>query len=127
MSPLGMEALNHRVKLHGVVETVTPLHIGLGRSQGVTGSDLPVLLDILDQPVIPGSSLKGALRTQVEALIRGLGDAAPLAKLRRYCTPVLCSRNALAGEKPRHRDPTPIMRRLPSIRWATRGRQALCY
>ena len=29
MSPLGMEALSHRVKLHGVVETVTPLHIGL--------------------------------------------------------------------------------------------------
>src|SRR5215510_4877083 len=91
MSPLGMEALNHRVKLHGVVETVTPLHIGLGRSQGVTGSDLPVLLDILDQPIIPGSSLKGALRTQVEALIRGLGDAAPLRSCdviaRRYCVP----------------------------------------
>lgn len=91
MSPLGMEALHHRVKLYGVVETATPLHIGLGRSQGVTGSDLPVLLDILDQPVIPGSSLKGALRTQVEALIRGLGDAAPLRSCdviaRRYCVP----------------------------------------
>ena len=91
MSPLGMEALNHRVKLRGVVETATPLHIGLGRSQGVTGSDLPVLLDVLDQPVIPGSSLKGALRTQVEALIRGLGNAAPLRSCdviaRRYCVP----------------------------------------
>lgn len=91
MSPLGMEALNYRVKLRGVVETAAPLHIGLGRSQGVTGSDLPVLLDVLDQPIIPGSSFKGALRTQVEALVRGLGDAAPLRSCdviaRRYCVP----------------------------------------
>jgi CRISPR-associated RAMP protein (TIGR02581 family) len=78
MSTLGLEALNHRVKLRGMVETATPLHIGLGRSQGVTGSDLPVLLDIWERPVIPGSSFKGALRSQVEALVRGLGDAAPL-------------------------------------------------
>jgi CRISPR-associated RAMP protein (TIGR02581 family) len=89
MNAIGLEALTHRVKLRGVVETVTPLHIGLGRSQGVTGSDLPVLLDILERPVIPGSSFKGALRSQVESLVRGLGDSALLRSCdviaRQYC------------------------------------------
>ncbi len=78
MSTLGLESLNHRVKLYGFVETVTPLHIGLGRAHGVTGSDLPVLLDAGERPVIPGSSFKGALRSHMEALVRGLGDSAPL-------------------------------------------------
>jgi CRISPR-associated RAMP protein (TIGR02581 family) len=89
MNAIGLEALTHRVKLHGFVETATPLHIGLGRSQGVTGSDLPALLDMLGRPVIPGSSFKGALRSQVEALVRGLGDSALLRSCDviagRYC------------------------------------------
>jgi CRISPR-associated RAMP protein (TIGR02581 family) len=89
MNVNGFEALTHRVKLRGFVDTATPLHIGLGRSQGMTGSDLPVQLDILGRPVIPGSSFKGALRSQVESLVRGLGDSAPLRSCdviaRRYC------------------------------------------
>lgn len=91
MNSVGLEALNHRVKFCGFVETAAPLHIGLGRSQGVTGSDLPVLLDIWERPVIPGSSFKGALRSQVEALIRGIGDSALLRScdviIRQYCVP----------------------------------------
>jgi CRISPR-associated protein Cmr4 len=45
-----------------LIRTVTPLHIGIGRVIGVV--DLPIIRDALGFPVIPTSSLKGALRTQ---------------------------------------------------------------
>ncbi len=43
------------------VITVTPLHIGTGRSPGIV--DLPVARDGFDIPFIPGSSLKGSLKS----------------------------------------------------------------
>jgi len=50
-----------------LMKTVTPLHIGVGRVTGVV--DLPIIRDALGFPVIPTSSLKGALRSQLsEAL-----------------------------------------------------------
>lgn len=64
--------LRKRVKLTGYIETQAPLHIGIGRALGATGSDLPIMTDLTGRPIIPGSSFKGALRSQVEALIRGL-------------------------------------------------------
>jgi CRISPR-associated protein Cmr4 len=53
-----------------LVRTVTPFHIGVGRTIGVV--DLPIVRDSLGFPVIPTSSLKGALRSQLsEALGEG--------------------------------------------------------
>jgi CRISPR-associated RAMP protein (TIGR02581 family) len=51
------------------------LRIGTGRALDAgTASDLPVMKDIYGRPFIPGSSLKGVLRSQVEALVRGLDN-----------------------------------------------------
>ena len=46
-----------------LMKTLTPLHIGIGRVTGVV--DLPIIRDVFGFPVIPTSSLKGALRSQL--------------------------------------------------------------
>ncbi len=72
MSKKPNDVLASRVRLTGFVQNETALHIGIGRSLGVTGSDSPVLLDYFNNPVIPGSSFKGTLRANLEAVVRGL-------------------------------------------------------
>ena len=69
-----LETLERRVKLKGMVEMATTLHVGAGRGMGTTGSDMPIMLDILGRPYIPGSSFKGALRAQVEAIARAVEE-----------------------------------------------------
>lgn len=54
------------------LELLTPLRIGTGKSRDVTESDNPVMKDVLGRPVIPGASLKGAIRSHIEALLRRL-------------------------------------------------------
>ena len=51
-----------------VASALTPVHPGAGRSPGIV--DLPVVRDSLGYPYIPGSEVKGALKT---ALARALG------------------------------------------------------
>ncbi len=78
------ERLNRFVRLEGHVVTRTAFRIGTGRAlDAAAASDLPVMKDVYDRPFIPGSSLKGVLRSQVEALIRGLGNSGL-----RSCDPV---------------------------------------
>jgi len=63
-----------RVIITGTIEVVTGLHIGRGR-EGVTigGVDNPVIRDTLTQePYIPGSSLRGKLRSLAEKREPGL-------------------------------------------------------
>ncbi|MEB3860131.1 MAG: RAMP superfamily CRISPR-associated protein, partial [Desulfurococcales archaeon] len=43
------------------MSVLTPLHPGAGRSPGVV--DLPIIRDSMNYPFIPGSELKGALKT----------------------------------------------------------------
>ena len=50
-----------------LIRTVTPLHIGVGRTVGIV--DLPIVRDSLGFPVIPTSGLKGALRSQLEGAL----------------------------------------------------------
>ena len=54
-----------KVKITGMLETVTGLHIGTGGAFSPIGSaDSPVIRDALNhRPMIPGSSLKGKIRT----------------------------------------------------------------
>lgn len=66
------EMLARRLVLRGTVDLVTGLHIGSGRSTAVHESDNPVVKDFFGRPYVPGSSLKGALRAQVESLLRAL-------------------------------------------------------
>jgi CRISPR-associated protein Csm3 len=53
---------------------VTPLHIGSGKPEVELGEvDLPVLTDPEGRPYIPGSSLKGRVRTEAERIARQKG------------------------------------------------------
>lgn len=69
------DALRNRLTVTGQLVALTALRIGAGRASDVVGNDLPVLRDALGAPLIPGASLKGALRAQVEALVRALHPA----------------------------------------------------
>lgn len=59
--------------LNGHLRTETGLHIGSGYGSALT--DATVVRDYWERPYIPGSSLKGALRSAVERLIGGLADS----------------------------------------------------
>lgn len=64
-------ALKERLVLRGTLIAQTGLRIGSGGSNELDAVDLPVLRDGDGFPFIPGSSLKGALRSTLEALVRG--------------------------------------------------------
>ncbi|MEM2913995.1 MAG: CRISPR-associated RAMP protein Csx7, partial [Candidatus Bathyarchaeia archaeon] len=66
----GYHIFSRRVRLRGTITLLTGLHIGAGRTIGTSGSDLPVLKDLNGSPFIPGSSLKGVLRSNTEAFLR---------------------------------------------------------
>jgi len=66
------ERFENRYDLRGRLTTMTGLHIGTGGSLAAVESDNPVIRDINGWPYIPGSSLKGALRSLIEAIVRTL-------------------------------------------------------
>jgi CRISPR-associated RAMP protein (TIGR02581 family) len=69
----------NRLEIIGTLTTVTAIRVGAGRSIDPLGTDLPVMKDGLGQPLIPGSSFKGALRSRVEAFLRGVDESFALA------------------------------------------------
>lgn len=72
--PAGHHKLVNRWSLTGQVVCETALHIGSSTTgDPFGGSDLPVARDGLNRPYIPGSSLRGVLRSGLESLLRGLG------------------------------------------------------
>ncbi|MCJ8281329.1 MAG: CRISPR-associated RAMP protein Csx7 [Rivularia sp. ALOHA_DT_140] len=68
------DKFENRLELTGVLTTVTALRISAGRSTEPIGSDLPVVKDALNQPLIPGASFKGALRSRLESFLRGINS-----------------------------------------------------
>mgnify|MGYP000667800605 CR=1 FL=1 len=64
-----------RVWFTGTVQTRTALHIGTGSSLSVI-TDAPILRGADGLPLVPGSSMKGALRSACERLLRALGHRA---------------------------------------------------
>lgn len=71
----GFSVFKNRLELEGTLTTVTALRIGSGRSLDPVGTDLPVIKDAFDRPLIPGSSFKGAMRSRLESFLRGVvGD-----------------------------------------------------
>lgn len=66
------DIFKNRLEITGTLTTVTALRIGQGRSTEPIGSDLPVMKDAVGDPLIPGSSFKGALRSRLEAFLRGI-------------------------------------------------------
>lgn len=70
--------LESRLRLTGVLITRTALRVGAGGGD-LEGVDLPVIKDAGGFPFLPGASLKGVLRSTIEALVRGAdGRAAGL-------------------------------------------------
>lgn len=83
MSALLFDSFQGRLRLEGLLTTRTGLHIGAGGSGDPLGTDLPVVRDGSGRPFIPGSSLKGVLRSAAEALLHGapFADRTPRPKL----------------------------------------------
>lgn len=69
MSPDDFDLLRERIVLTGTLTTRTALHIGGGAGE-LDAVDLPVVKTNRGDPFIPGSSLKGVVRSTIEALLR---------------------------------------------------------
>ncbi len=66
----GFDVFRSRLTISATLVLLTPLRIGSRPSANPVESNNPVLKDVLGNPVIPGSSLKGALRSYIEMLLR---------------------------------------------------------
>ncbi len=73
------DRLSTRYRIAGLLVAETGLRVGAGKSVDAGTSDQPVIRDALDRLFLPGSSLKGVLRSGLEAVLRGLGDERRLA------------------------------------------------
>ncbi|MEI6442919.1 MAG: CRISPR-associated RAMP protein Csx7 [Nostocales cyanobacterium ELA583] len=69
------DTFKNRLEITGILKTITALRISAGRSTEPIGTDLPVIKDALGQPLIPGSSFKGALRSRLESFLRGIDSS----------------------------------------------------
>jgi CRISPR-associated RAMP protein (TIGR02581 family) len=69
------ETFKNRLEITGKLTTITALRISAGRSTEPIGSDLPVIKDALGNPLIPGSSFKGAMRSRLESFLRGIDSS----------------------------------------------------
>ncbi|BAY39452.1 SSO1426 family CRISPR-associated RAMP protein [Nostoc sp. NIES-2111] len=66
------DTFRNLLEITGQLTTITALRISAGRSSEPIGSDLPVIKDALGNPLIPGSSFKGAMRSCLESFLRGI-------------------------------------------------------
>lgn len=72
-----MFQLNEKVRLTASIVFDTAWRVGSGK-EGETMSDLGVMLTTTGEPILPGSSLKGKLRSTCETLSHALGLSACL-------------------------------------------------
>ncbi len=70
------EALHNRLVLRGELLCHTAVRVGAGESNEPVGTGLPVIKDAFGYPFIPGSSLKGVLRSRVESFVRTINKKA---------------------------------------------------
>jgi CRISPR-associated protein Csm3 len=64
------EKLSERLIIKGEIITQTPLHIGSGKKDTGISEVTPVITDLSGQPYIPGSSIKGKVRSEAERIAR---------------------------------------------------------
>jgi CRISPR-associated RAMP protein (TIGR02581 family) len=74
--PFGHHQLKNRYRFEGELEPVTALRISSGRASDVT--DAPFITTFNGIPYIPGSSLRGAIRAEVERILAEVGEASGL-------------------------------------------------
>jgi len=70
--PLTFERFESRTIVDAILQMHTALSVGSRSSLEPTGTDLPVMKDPRGMPFIPGSSIKGVIRTQLERVLRSL-------------------------------------------------------
>ena len=95
------DVFTNRLEITGTLENLTALRIGIGRSNDAIGTDLPVIKDSLGNPLIPGSSFKGALRARLESFLRAIDETLaqdPAALVSEAYT------NAVRAHKQTHKD-----------------------
>lgn len=68
-----MEKLEKRILIRGTITAETPLHIGSMDVEELAKVDMPILKDHNGKPYIPGSSLKGKVRSEAERIARASG------------------------------------------------------
>lgn len=79
------DRLINRYSLQGHMICEGAVHVGTSQAGDfVSASDMPVTRDGQGRPYIPGSSLRGALRSALESLLRGISRSD-----RRVCDPFL--------------------------------------
>ncbi len=69
--PFGHAALFSRYRFEGTLELMTPLRLSSGRASAST--DAPLMRDRGGIPYMPGSSLRGSLRCELERVLAGAG------------------------------------------------------
>ncbi len=69
------DVFENRLVITGDLIAETAFRVGAGgESLHPAGTDLPVVRDALGEPFIPGSSLRGVLRSHVERIVRALEE-----------------------------------------------------
>lgn len=82
------EKLEQRCILQGSITALTDIHIGAGKGSGheIGDIDLPILKDSFGRAYIPGSSIKGKVRTEAERIEREIGgDVCTPPDVKRMC------------------------------------------
>jgi len=69
------EALENRYRLTARVVAVTAMRVGAGKAQDPAATDQPIMRDAMGRPFLPGSAVKGALRSGLESVLRGLAGS----------------------------------------------------
>ncbi|HXO20892.1 MAG TPA: CRISPR-associated RAMP protein Csx7 [Thermoanaerobaculia bacterium] len=72
--PFGHQTLRNRYRFEGELQLLSPLRLSSGRASDTT--DAPLMRDKAARPYVPGSSLRGAIRSELERVLAGLGSAA---------------------------------------------------
>jgi len=70
--PMTFERFESRTIISATLTMQTALSVGARSSLEPTGTDLPVIKDPKGVPFIPGSSIKGVIRSQLERILRSL-------------------------------------------------------
>lgn len=70
------DTFESRLVISATLRSETALRIGAGSDESAqpSASDLPVLRGADDRPYIPGSSLRGVIRSQIERIVRTLEE-----------------------------------------------------
>ncbi|MGC8817586.1 MAG: RAMP superfamily CRISPR-associated protein [Candidatus Hadarchaeum sp.] len=73
--------LESRYRIRGEIETLTPLHIGSGMEEKFSSADLPIVITRDGRPYIPGSSLKGVVRSYAERVLKAVKPSEKVERL----------------------------------------------